>query len=492
MSIYLEILNLDPVFLSRIQFALVVTFHIIFPSFTIGLAIWLTILEGMWLKTQNPMYKELYKMWIKIFAVAFGMGVVSGVVMSYQFGTNWSVFSDKVGNVLGPLLGYEVLTAFFLEASFLGIMLFGWGRVSPRMHFFSTFIVAAGTVLSAFWILAANSWMHTPSGFELAENGILYPTDWLEIIFNPSFKFKFAHMLIAAFLTTSFVIGGVGAYYFIKKKHLKEAKIMLTMSVFIAFFMAPIQALVGDAHGLNTLKHQPVKIAAIEGLWHTEKGAGLRLFAIPEPSEETNKYEIIIPKLSSLILTHSFDGEIKGLTNWAPSERPPVTPVFFGFRIMVGIGLLMILAGLIGTILFIKKRLYDSRWFHIFYVLMAPCGFIAIIAGWFVAEIGRQPYVVYGILRTADTASPVIGEYILISIIAFFLVYLFVFGSGIYYILSLIRKGPKIVSETNEYFGQNLQKSEFLSGDNKIDQSKKERNERNKNTINKHGIKRHI
>ena len=347
--------NLDPVILARVQFAFTVSFHILFPAFTIGLASWLAVLEWRWLKTGNPVYAETYRMWVKIFAVTFGMGVVSGVVMSFQFGTNWSVFSDRVGNVLGPLLGYEVLTAFFLEASFLGVMLFGWNRVSPKMHFAATLIVAAGTLISAFWILSANSWMHTPQGFSSGEDGLLYPTNWLAVIFNPSFPYRFAHMVTAAYLTTAFVAAGVGGYYLARDRHVPHARIMLGMAMIMAIVVAPLQLLVGDLHGLNTLAHQPAKVAAMEGLWETRSGAPLVLFGWPDAEAEATRYAIEIPKLSSLILTHELDGEVKGLTAWPREERPPVASVFWSFRIMVGIGTLMILTGLMGPGAFPQK-----------------------------------------------------------------------------------------------------------------------------------------
>ena len=322
---------LDPVLLARIQFAFTVSFHIVFPAMSIGLASFLAVVEGCWLKTGDQRFKDIYKFWVKIFAVTFGMGVVSGVVMSYEFGTNWSVFSDKVGNILGPLLGYEVLTAFFLEASFLGIMLFGWGRVSQRMHFVSTCIVAIGTLISAFWILAANSWMQTPQGFTIAADERFYPTNWLAIIFNPSFPYRLGHMVLAAYLSTAFVVGGVAAFYLFKNRYQSHARIMLGMAVLMAVLATPIQIFLGDQHGLNTLKYQPVKIAAMEGIWETEKGAGLRLFGWPDQKEEVTKYSIEIPKLASLILTHSFDGEVKGLKAWPAEDRPPVFLVFWFF-----------------------------------------------------------------------------------------------------------------------------------------------------------------
>ncbi len=442
--------DLDPILLARIQFAFTISFHILFPAFTIGLASWLAVVEGLWLKTKRPVYQEIYKFWVKIFAVCFGMGVVSGVVMSYQFGTNWSVFSDRTGNVIGPLLGYEVLTAFFLESSFLGIMLFGWNRVSPKMHFASTLCVAIGTCISAFWILSANSWMQTPQGHRMDELGILHPVDWIEIIFNPSFPYRLAHMLTAAYLTTCFVIGGVGGWYLFKKRHQEHARIMLTMAVFFAAIFAPIQIFIGDLHGLNTLKHQPAKVAAMEGIWETEQGAGLRLFGWPDQKAEVTKYSIEIPYAASLILTHDKLGEIKGLKEWAKEDRPPVAIVFWSFRIMVGIGLLMLLTGWLGVFLYWRSRLYDAHWFHALAAGMMPSGFIAVLAGWFVTEVGRQPWTVYGVLRTGESVSPVLPEYIAISLMIFIVAYIFIFGMGTYYILKLIGKGPQRLADKED------------------------------------------
>ena len=430
--------NLDPVILARIQFAYTISFHIIFPAFTIGLASWLAVVEWRYLKTGNDVYQEIYRMWVKIFAVTFGMGVVSGVVMSYQFGTNWSVFSDKAGNVLGPLLGYEVLTAFFLEASFLGVMLFGWNRVSRKMHFAATVIVAFGTLLSAFWILSANSWMQTPQGYRVGEHGLFYPTDWLQVIFNPSFPYRFAHMIIAAYLTTAFVVGGIGAYYLWRKRHIKHARVMFGMAMIMAIFVAPLQPIIGDLHGLNTLKHQPAKVAAMEGLWETQRGAPLKLFGWPDQEAEQTKYALEIPKLSSLILTHELDGEVKGLKEWPREDRPPVAWVFWSFRIMVGIGMLMVATGVVAVVLHLRKKLFETRWFQLWCIALTPSGFIAVLAGWFVTEIGRQPYIVYEVLRTSESVSPVIGPNIALSLLAFIIVYTFVFGAGSYYILRLI------------------------------------------------------
>lgn len=444
--------NLDPLILSRIQFAFTVSFHILFPAFTIGLASWLVVVEALYLKTGHPLYKEIYKYWIKIFAVTFGMGVVSGLVMSYQFGTNWSVFSDKVGNVLGPLLGYEVLTAFFLEASFLGIMLFGWDRVSKKLHFTSTLIVAVGTMISGFWILSASSWMHTPAGFEMRE-GLFYPTSWLEIIFNPSFPYRFVHMILAAYLTTAFAVGGIASYYLIRNKYIPHAKIMFAMAMLMAVFVAPLQLISGDLHGINTLEHQPQKVMAMEGIWETEKGAALNLFGIPDSEAEETKYAIQIPKLASLILTHDLDGEVKGLKAWPKEERPPVGVVFWSFRAMVGLGMLMILTGVIAAFLFFRKKLFTTDWFLKWCMLMTPAGFVAILAGWITTEVGRQPYVVFGLMRTAEAVSPVDGNLVGISLGSFLLVYTFVFGAGTYYIISLIRKGP-LVGNWHDSYGQ--------------------------------------
>lgn len=443
----------DPLLLSRIQFAFTISFHIIFPAFTIGLAAWLAVVEGLWLKTKHPIYREIYKFWVKIFAVAFGMGVVSGVVLSYQLGTNWSVFSEQVGNVLGPLLGYEVLTAFFLEASFLGIMLFGWNRVSPRMHFCSTVIVAVGTIISAFWILSANSWMQTPTGYTLQEGHILYPTNWLEIIFNPSFPYRFLHMVIAAFLTTAFTIGGIAGWYLWRQKYVEHARIMLAMAMLMAVFVTPIQIFIGDLHGLNTLEHQPVKVAAMEGIWDTQTEVPWTVWGWPNEETQQTEYAFDIPYGGSLILTHSKDGAIKGLKAWPKEEWPPVATVFWSFRIMLAMGMLMLLTGIFAAILFWRKKLFTARWFHVWCMWLTPTGFVAVLAGWMTTEVGRQPYIVQGLLKTSETLSPILGEQVAISLALFVVVYLFVFGAGTYYILHLIRKGPE-VGDWLETYGQ--------------------------------------
>lgn len=446
-------MSLDPILLARIQFAFTVSFHIIFPAFSIGLASFLALLEWRWISTKDSRYKDTYKFLIKIFAVVFGMGVVSGVVMSYEFGTNWSMFSDKVSNVIGPLLGYEVLTAFFLEASFLGIMLFGWGRVSPRMHFASTCIVAFGTLLSAFWILAANSWMQTPQGFHVGEDGRLFPLNWVDIIFNPSFPYRLAHMVTAAYLTTAFVIGGIGAFYLWNKRHLPQAKIMLGMATLLTALASPLQLFLGDFHGLNTLNNQPAKVAAMEGIWDNEKGAGLRVFAIPDSDKEKNHYELIIPHLTSLILTHHYDGEVKGLKSFNKEDRPPVGVVFWAFRMMVGLGLLMIILSVSSAIQYFRGKLFNSRILQGFWMLMMPSGFMAVLAGWFVTEVGRQPFTVYGIVRTTASVSPaIVSSQVAGSLLAFVVMYTFVFGAGSYYILKLIRKGIPVINDEEQYY----------------------------------------
>lgn len=438
----------DPVLLARIQFAFTISFHIVFPAFTIGLASYLAAIEWRYLQSKNEIYKEIYKFWVKIFAVVFGMGVVSGIVLSYQFGTNWAGFSYKVGNVVGPLMGFEVLTAFFLEASFLGIMLFGWGRVNNKMHFTSTVIVAVGTLISAFWIIAVNSWMQTPAGFEIDSNGVFYPLNWWEVIFNPSFPYRFVHMVLATYLTTAFVILGISAWYLWHKKFSNHARIMFKMALGFIVIFIPLQIFVGDLHGLNTLEHQPAKVAAMEGIWENETGAGLKLFGIPDEKNETTKYAVEIPKMASLILKHDLNGEIIGLKSFAKDSRPPVAPVFFCFRIMVAIGFAMLFTAIAAVVLHFRKKLFETKWFQIWCMIMTPSGFIALLSGWFVTEIGRQPFLVYGLFRTHDAASVVSANQVLFSLVAFIVVYFFIFGAATFYILRLIAKGPT-VSQTS-------------------------------------------
>ncbi len=450
----------DPILLARIQFAFTISFHIVFPAFTIGLASFLAALEWRWLATGNNHFRDIYKFWIKIFAVAFGMGVVSGVVMSYQFGTNWSLFSDRVANVLGPLLGFEVLTAFFLEASFLGIMLFGWDRVSKKMHFTATCIVAVGTLISAFWILAANSWMQTPQGFTIEPDGRLMPTNWLEIIFNPSFPYRFVHMITAAYLTTAFVVGGVGSFYLWNKRHLQHARIMLGMATMMAALVAPMQLIIGHMHGENTREYQPVKVAAMEGNWEHTTNAPLYLFGWPNQQKEITEFGITIPNGASLVLTGKADGEIPNLKSFAPEDRPPVVWVFWSFRIMVGIGMLMILVGVLSAAQYFRKKLFDSRWLHGMWMIMMPSGFIALLAGWFVTEIGRQPWTAYGVIRTIHSVSPaIVGPQVAWSLLAFVVMYIFVFGAGSYYILTLIGKGISISEEKVQFYKHGLEAS---------------------------------
>jgi cytochrome bd ubiquinol oxidase subunit I len=433
--------ELSPVILSRIQFGFVMSFHILFPAFTIGLASWLAFLAGAYLKTQRVVWRELYLFWLKIFAVSFGLGVVSGIVMSFQFGTNWSELSIRAGNILGPLLSYEVLTAFFLEASFLGVMLFGWKRVSPRVHFFATCMVALGTLISTFWIIAANSWMHTPAGYEIVDN-IFMPKSWTAIIFNPSFPYRLLHMTLAAFITTCFVIGGVSAVYLLRSRHRDAALLQLKLAIAFAAITVPLQILAGDLHGLNVREHQPAKLAAMEGHWETHRGAPLILWAIPDSETESNRQEFSIPHLGSLILTHEWKGEVKGLKEFPRTERPPVAPVFYAFRVMVGIGMAMLLLIAVSVVQW-RRRALDSKWLLRAWMIMTPTGFIAVLAGWYTTEIGRQPYLIYGLLRTAEAASAVNATSVLTSLVVFGVVYLFVFTSGIWYLLKLLRKGPQ-------------------------------------------------
>jgi cytochrome bd ubiquinol oxidase subunit I len=436
--------------LARLQFAFTVSFHIIFPALSIGLASFIAVLEGFWLKTGKTYYKDLCLFWSKIFAVAFGMGVVSGVVMSYEFGTNWAGFSSFAGPVTGPLLMYEVMTAFFLEAGFLGIMLFGWNRVSPRAHFGATLMVAIGTIISTFWILASNSWMQTPQGFEVV-NGQVVPTDWFKIIFNPSFPYRLAHMAIAAFIVAALVVAATGAWHLLQGRRDAAVKKMFSMALGLLLVLAPLQAFVGDQHGLNTREYQPAKIAAIEGLWDTEQGGtALNLFGIPDMQAETTRYAVSIPHLGSLILTHSWDGEIRGLKSFPPDQRPNSTLIFWTFRVMVGLGLLMIALGVAGWVQRRRGRLYESRAFQRFALAMGPTGFITLLAGWITTEAGRQPWVVYGVMRTSQAVSPLTAQQVSVSLMAFVVVYFLVFGTGIYYMLKLMRKGPAFPGQSGQ------------------------------------------
>ena len=436
-------MDIDVLTLARLQFAFTVSFHIIFPAISIGLASYLAVLEGLWLCTGRVVFLDLFNYWKKIFAVAFGMGVVSGIVMSYQFGTNWSVFSDKSGPVIGPLMGYEVLTAFFLEAGFLGVMLFGLTRVGPRLHFLATLMVALGTFISAFWILSVNSWMQTPAGYAFNDVGQFVPADWVAIIFNPSFPYRLVHMLLAAYLSTAFIVGGTGALHLLRDSTLPASRIMFSMAMWMAALVAPLQIVAGDFHGLNTLEHQPAKVAAMEGHFETHAGAPLILFGWPDMEQEQTRYAVAIPRLGSLILTHDLNGTVRGLKEWPREDRPNATIVFWSFRVMVGAGLAMLAVGIWSLALRVRKRLYDQPWLLRTSVALSPIGIVAVIAGWITTEVGRQPYTVYGLLRTAESASSIDAAAVGASLAAFAIVYFAVFGAGAFYMLRLMGKEPR-------------------------------------------------
>ncbi len=428
--------------LARFQFAFTISAHIIFPAFSIGLASYLAVLEALWLKTGDGLYLRVFNYWLRIFAVVFGMGVVSGIVMSYQIGTNWSVFSDKAGPVIGPLMGYEVLTAFFLEAGFLGVMLFGLNKVGPRLHFLATLMVAGGTLLSAFWILSVNSWMHTPAGFATNDQGQYVPVDWWAVIFNPSFPYRLVHMVLAAYLTTAFVVGAVGAFHLLRDKASRPALLMFSMALWMAACVTPLQIAAGDLHGLNTLQHQPMKIAAMEGHYETQAGAPLHLFGWPDNAAEKVHGAISIPKLGSWILAHDANATIKGLKEWPKADWPNTPLVFWSFRIMVGIGFAMLGIGLWSLWARFRGGLAQAHWLQRASVVMGPAGFGAVLAGWITTEAGRQPYTVYGLLRTADSVAPIAVEAVTASLTAFVIVYFAVFGAGTFYILRMMAAPP--------------------------------------------------
>ncbi|MGV1795160.1 MULTISPECIES: cytochrome ubiquinol oxidase subunit I [unclassified Rhizobium] len=436
--------HLDASIFARAQFAFTVSFHIIFPAFSIGLASYLAVLEGLWLWKKEQVYLELFNFWKTIFAVAFGMGVVSGIVMSYQFGTNWSVFSDKAGPVIGPLMGYEVLTAFFLEAGFLGVMLFGLDRVGPKLHFVATCMVAVGTLISATWILAVNSWMQTPAGFGLNDVGQFIPLDWWAIIFNPSFPYRFVHMVLAAYLTTAFVVGAVGAWHLLKNTAPRRSRTMFSMAMWMATIVAPIQIVAGDAHGLNTLEHQPAKVMAMEGHYDSHPGgAPLILFGIPNPSEKRIDYKVEIPKMSSLILKHDLNAPLAGLDTIPEERQPPVAVLFWSFRVMVAIGFAMLGMGAWSLWCRWRDTMGTNQWLHRAAVGMGPAGFVAVLSGWLTTEVGRQPFTVYGHLLTADSMSPIQAPAVAASLLAFVVVYFVVFGAGTFYILRLMKRLPR-------------------------------------------------
>lgn len=429
--------------LARAQFAFTVSFHFIFPALSIGLASYLAVLEALWLRTKNEVYLNLFKYWLKIFALAFAMGVVSGITMSYQFGTNWSVFSDKAGPIIGPLMAYEVMTAFFLEAGFLGVMLFGMNRVGPKLHFVATLAVAVGTFISAFWILSANSWMQTPQGFTMNAAGQFEPADWLAIIFNPSFPYRLIHTVLGAYLTTALVVGAVGAWHLLKDNTNPGARVMFNMAMGLIAVAAPIQIFAGDLHGLNTLEHQPAKVMAMEGHYQSHPdGAPLILFGIPDQKAGEVHAQIAIPKASSLILKHDLNAPLAGLDTVPRADWPSVPIVFWSFRIMVGLGLLMLALGAFSVLARIRRSLYDWPLLHRFAVIMGPAGFVAVLAGWVTTEVGRQPFTVYGLLRTQHSAAPLDAPAVAASLLAFVIVYFVVFSAGTGYILKLMSHPP--------------------------------------------------
>lgn len=436
-------MDTDLVLLSRLQFAFTVTFHVIFPSFTIGLAAWLATLEGLHLFTRNPDYRRVFNFWVKIFAISFGMGVVSGIVMAFQFGTNWSVLSARTGNIQGPLLAYEVVTAFLLEATFLGVVLFGRDRLPPVAYFLSCCMVAVGTTLSAFWIMVNNTWMQTPVGFELAPDGTFLPASWYDIIFSTAVWLRFPHMLFGAYLTTCFVVAGTGAWLLLQRRSPRQARIMVTMALGLAAVLVPVQMLFGHFNGTEVNSSQPAKLAAIEARWETQQPASLVLIGIPLPSQERNILSIEIPVIGSCIDSGDCNSREVGLKSFAPEDRPPVLIPFFGFRIMVGMGVIMLALAWYGMVLRARGRLFDARWFLWALVVCFPVGWIAVISGWYTAEVGRQPWVVYDHLRTEDAHSPLTYTDLVLSLLGFLAFYALIFASGFWYMLRVVRKGPE-------------------------------------------------
>ncbi|MCA1770915.1 MAG: cytochrome ubiquinol oxidase subunit I [Halomonas sp.] len=447
-------MELDPLLLSRLQFAFVVSFHAIFPVFTIGLASYIALLNGLFYKTDNPAWDRLALFWTKVFAVVFGMGVVSGIVMSFQFGTNWSNFSYASANFLGPILSYEVVTAFFLEAAFLGVLLFGRGKVPQGVHLFAAIMVAIGTFISSFWILSANSWMHTPAGVELID-GRFHVTSWMAAIFNPSFWYRFVHMGMASFITGGFVVAGVSAWFLLRQRDMDANRRALSMCLWLLLVLTPAQAVIGDFHGLNTLEHQPTKVAAMEGNWETRGNVPLLLFAIPDQQAQTNRFELGIPSLASVILTHDPAGVIPGISAVPREEQPPVAIVFWSFRIMVGLGFLMIGVALTGLLLRRKGRLYHQPLFLKALVGMIVAPFLAVLAGWVVTESGRAPWLVYGMMTHAQGLTPSLtGGMALFTLIGYVAVYAVVFWAGIYYLTRVVRNGMLPEDEQNEVKGE--------------------------------------
>ncbi|MFP4208830.1 MAG: cytochrome ubiquinol oxidase subunit I [Wenzhouxiangella sp.] len=443
-------MDLDPILISRIQFAFVVSFHAIFPVFTIGLAAYVAVLEGLYYRTDNPVYLRLSKFWTKVFAVVFGMGVVSGIVMAFQFGTNWSNFAYSASNFLGPVLSYEVVTAFFLEATFLGVLLFGRDKVPRGLHLFSACMVAIGTFISSFWILSANSWMHTPGGVEMVD-GMIQMTSWIQAIFNSSFPYRFAHMALASFITGGFVVAGVSAWYLLNNRNIETSKKALKMCVVMLAIATPLQLFVGHEHGLNTFENQPVKVAAMEGAWETKAGAPLILFAIPDAANETNHFEIKIPYLASIVLTHSADGVVPGLLEVPADERPPVGIVFWTFRIMVGLGLIFIAISLLSAWQLYRGQLFESRLLLRAYTWLIPAPFVAVVTGWFVTEVGRQPWMIQGMMRLDEAVTPsVTGWMALVTLIGYVAVYAVVFSAGVFYLRKVIDGGPDPIDKSSD------------------------------------------
>jgi cytochrome bd ubiquinol oxidase subunit I len=438
---------MDVAMLSRIQFGLTTAFHIIFPTLTIGLALYLVMVEFLWLRTRDELYYRLYRFWVKVFAIHFAVGVVSGITLEFEFGTNFAVFSQKVANIIAPLMAYEGMTAFFLEAGFLGIMLFGWKRVPPAIHFLSTCLVGAGASLSAFWILAANAWMQTPAGYELVD-GVFMLRDLKAVIFNPAFPTHLTHMLLASYETSAFAVAGISAYYLLKQRNERFFRRSLGLALISALIVAPLQVVVGDFKGLSVAEHQPAKLAAMEAHWETniEGGADFIAFAIPDAQNERNRLEVRVPNLLSLLITHTLDGKIQGLKEFPKADRPNLLITFWTFRIMVAIGFLFVGLALWGGILWRRKRLFNSPYFLIALVVAQPLGFVATILGWVTAEMGRQPWIVYGLMRTADGASPIAAGNVIWSLIMFGFFFGIIGASYFYYTLKTLERGPDLES----------------------------------------------
>lgn len=435
-------MDIDALFLSRLQFAWVIGWHILLPAFTVGLGSFIAVLEAMYLIKGDEVYTRVSTFWLRIFSVSFGMGVVTGIVMPFQFGTNWSRFADATANVLAPLFAYEVLTAFFLEAAFLGVLLFGRDLVPRPLYFFASVMVALGTLFSSFWILAVNSWMQTPAGYEIID-GRFFPADWWSVIFNPSFPYRLAHTVTGFYVTTALVVVGVGAYTIIRGRSASEGRVMFSMAFWLLTFLVPLQMVIGDLHGVNTFHHQPAKLAAMEGLWETTRGAPATLFAIPDAANETNHFEIGIPKFASVYLTHSFDGEVHGLKAFPVEDRPPVWVVFFSFRIMVGCGILMLGLVAVSWLLRLRGRFFDSRKFLQASMLFAPLGFVAVIAGWVTTEVGRQPWTIYGLMRTSVSDTPSLSTMnVVLSFAVYIAVYLIIYPAGVLVMARMVRQGP--------------------------------------------------